>query len=57
MPLADVAKDGFEAMIAGEGGVVSGFHNKMQVAAARIIPDETLAKKHSQMAAPGTAKK
>ena len=54
---ADVAKDGFEAMMTGAGGVVSGFHNKMQVAASRIIPDETLAKKHSEMAAPGTAKK
>jgi short-subunit dehydrogenase len=54
---ADVAKDGFEAMMAGEGGVVSGWHNKMQVAASRIVPDETLAKKHADMAAPGTAKK
>src|SRR3954451_14927416 len=54
---ADVAKDGYAAMMKGEGGVVSGFHNKMQVAASRIVPDETLAKKHSEMAAPGTAKK
>jgi uncharacterized protein len=54
---ADVAKDGYKAMLAGEGGVVSGFHNKMQVAASRIVPDETLAKKHAEMAAPGTAKK
>src|SRR3569623_2280415 len=53
---ADVAKDGFDAMMAGEGGVVSGFKNKMQVAASRVIPDETLAKKHSKIAAPGTAK-
>jgi short-subunit dehydrogenase len=53
----DVAKNGFEAMMAGEGGVVSGFHNKMQVAASRVIPDETLARKHAEMAAPGTAKK
>lgn len=54
---ADVAKDGFEAMMAGDGGIVSGFHNKMQVAASRIIPDEKLAEKHTEMAAPGTAKK
>jgi uncharacterized protein len=52
-----VAKDGFDAMMAGEGGVVSGFKNKMQVAASRVIPDEVLAKQHSKMAAPGTAKK
>jgi short-subunit dehydrogenase len=54
---ADVARDGFKAMMAGDGGVVSGFHNKMQVAASRIVPDEILAKKHAEMAGPGTAKK
>jgi hypothetical protein len=54
---ADVAKDGFEAMMAGEGGIVSGWHNKVQVAASRVVPDETLAAKHSEMAAPGTAKR
>jgi uncharacterized protein len=54
---AKVAKDGFDAMMAGEGGVVSGFKNKMQVAASRVIPDEVLARQHSKMAAPGTAKK
>jgi short-subunit dehydrogenase len=53
---ATVAKDGFEAMMAGNGGVISGLHNKLQVAASRVIPDETLAKKHADMAAPGTAK-
>jgi uncharacterized protein len=53
---ADVAKNGFEAMMKGEGGVVSGVHNKMQVAAAHVMPAQTLAKQHSKMAAPGTAK-
>jgi len=53
---ADVAKNGFEAMMKGEGGVVSGLHNKMQVAAAHVLPTQTLAKQHSKMAAPGTAK-
>jgi uncharacterized protein len=52
---ADVAKNGFEAMMKGEGGVVSGVHNKMQVAAAHVMPAQTLAKQHSKMA-PGTAK-
>src|SRR4051812_32851056 len=52
-----VAKDGFEAMMAGEGGIVSGWKNKLQVAASRVIPDEAMAKQHSKMAAPGTAKK
>ena len=54
---ADVAKNGFKAMMSGEGGVVSGWHNKLEAAAAHVIPSERLAKKHSEMAAPGTAKK
>jgi short-subunit dehydrogenase len=54
---ADVANNGFKAMMAGEGGVVSGWQNKLQAAAAYVIPAERLAKKHSAMAAPGTAEK
>ena len=54
---AEVAKNGFEAMMKGEGGVVSGLHNKVQAAAAHVVPAETLAKHHSKMAAPGTAKR
>jgi uncharacterized protein len=54
---ADVAKNGFKAMMSGEGGVVSGFQNKLEAAAAHVIPAERLAKKHSAEAAPGTAKK
>ena len=52
---ADVARDGFEAMMSGDGGIVSGLHNKLQVAAAYVIPSEILANQHSKMAAPGTA--
>jgi len=54
---ADVAKNGFDAMMQGEGGVISGWQNKMHAAAAHVMPAETLAKTHSEMAAPGTAKK
>ena len=54
---AKVAADGFEAMMKGEGGVISGWQNKLQVAAAKVLPSETVAKKHSEMAAPGTANK
>jgi uncharacterized protein len=54
---ADVAKNGFAAMMKGEGGVVSGWHNKLQAAAAHVMPAETLAKQHRKMAAPGTARK
>jgi short-subunit dehydrogenase len=53
---ADVAKTGFAAMMRGEGDVVSGFKNKIQSAAANVIPAEMLAKQHRKMAAPGTAK-
>jgi short-subunit dehydrogenase len=54
---SDVAKNGFAAMMKCEGGVVSGMHNKMQAAAAHVMPAETLAKQHTKMAAPGTAKR
>src|SRR4051794_24990440 len=54
---AKVATDGFKAMMAGEAGVVSGWQNKLEAAAAHVMPAERLAKKHTEMAAPGTAKK
>ena len=54
---AEVAKNGFKAMMSGDGEVVSGFQNKLETAAADVISAERLAKKHSEMAAPGTAKK
>jgi len=53
---SEVAKTGFNAMLAGEGGVVSGWHNKLTAAAAHVMPAERLARKHTDMAAPGTAK-
>jgi len=52
----DVAKDGFNAMMDGEGGVVSGMKNKLQTAVAHVMPAETLAKQHRKQAEPGTAK-
>lgn len=54
---ATVAKDGFEAMMAGEAGVVSGWQNKLMVAASHAMPAEALAKQHAGMAAPGTGEK
>jgi uncharacterized protein len=53
---ADVASDGFKAMMSGEGGVVSGWQNKLEAAAAHVMPAERLAKKHTAMAAPGTSR-
>ena len=40
---ADVAKDGYKALMSGDDMVVSGFSNKMQVAMANITPDSMLA--------------
>jgi short-subunit dehydrogenase len=40
---ADVAKDGYDALMNGDDMVVSGFKNKMQVAMGAITPDSTLA--------------
>jgi uncharacterized protein len=53
---ADVAKTGFKAMMNGDGDVVSGWQNKLQSAIANITPASMLAKQHTKMAAPGTAK-
>jgi short-subunit dehydrogenase len=54
---AEVAKNGFDAMMKGEGDVVSGFKNKVQSAAANVTPAAVLASQHRKMAEPGTAKK
>jgi len=53
----DVAKVGFDAMMAGEGDVVSGWHNKLQTAVAAVTPAGMLAEQHRKMAAPGSARK
>jgi len=53
---AMVAKTGFEALMKGEGDVVSGWKNKIQSSVANVTPAESLAKQHRKMAEPGTAK-
>jgi uncharacterized protein len=50
---ADVAKVGFEAMLRGDGDVVSGWKNKLQTAMAAVTPAGMLAKQHRKMAEPG----
>lgn len=52
---ADVARTGFEAMLKGEGDVVSGWMNKRQSAIANITPSGILAEQHRRQAQPGTA--
>ena len=54
---ADVAKVGFEAMMAGDGDVVSGWYNKVQSAIANITPASVLAASHRRMASPGSCEK
>jgi short-subunit dehydrogenase len=54
---ADVARLGFEAMMNGEGDVVSGWKNKLQSAIANITPAEMLAEQHRKQAEPGGASK
>jgi short-subunit dehydrogenase len=54
---AEVANNGFDAMIKGEGDIVSGFKNKVMSAAANVSPSGVLAGQHRKMAEPGTAKK
>jgi short-subunit dehydrogenase len=51
---ADVAKAGFEAMLNGEGDVVSGWKNKVQAAMANVTPASRLAEQHRKMAEPGS---
>jgi hypothetical protein len=53
---ADVARIGFDAMMDREGDVVSGWKNKLQAAAANVMPSEMLAEQHRKMAEPGSAK-
>lgn len=49
---ANVARAGFDAMMRGDGDVVSGWKNKLQTAVAGV-----LAEQHRKMAEPGTAEK
>jgi short-subunit dehydrogenase len=53
---ADVAKAGFNAMMRGEGDIVTGLKNKVQSAVANVMPAGVLAKQHRRMAEPGSAK-
>jgi len=52
---ADVAKVGYEAMMKGEGDVVSGWMNKLKSAIALITPSDMMAAQHAKEAEPGTA--
>ena len=56
-PPADVAKDGYDALMKGEGMVISGIKNKIQVAISNVLPDDMVAEKvHHQQAPKGENK-
>lgn len=50
---AEVARVGFDAMMRGDGDVVSGWRNKLQSAIASITPAGVLAEQHRRQAEPG----
>lgn len=54
---ADVAKTGFEAMMNGDGDVVSGWMNKLRSAIALVTPAGLVAEQHRAMAEPGSGNK
>lgn len=53
----DVAQVGYEAMMNGEGDVVSGFKNKVMSTVASVTPSGVLAEQHRKKAEPGSGKK
>ncbi|MBR0645396.1 SDR family NAD(P)-dependent oxidoreductase [Plastoroseomonas hellenica] len=54
---AEVARIGFEAMMRGDGDVVSGWKNKLQSAIASVTPAAVLAEQHKRMAKPGSGER
>ena len=54
---ADVARVGFDAMMRGDGDVVSGLKNKLQSAVANVTPAGVLAEQQRRLAEPGSAEK
>jgi short-subunit dehydrogenase len=55
-PANEVAKLGFQAMMRGEGDVVTGWSNKLRAAISHVVPSGVLAEQHRKMAAPGSGK-
>jgi uncharacterized protein len=49
---AAVAQTGFDAMMKGQGDVVTGWHNKLQSAIANVLPAGVTAEMHRTMAQP-----
>jgi hypothetical protein len=50
-----VARDGIEAMLSGDDHVVAGsFKNRLQTAAAKVLPADAMAEAHAMMSEPGS---
>jgi uncharacterized protein len=54
---ASVAQQGFDAMMNGEGEVITGWRNKLYAAIASVVSADISAEIYGQMAAPGSGKK
>ena len=52
---ADVAKDGWQAMMGGKPSIFSGWKTKLQGVLANVTPGSVLAEQHRKMAEPGSA--
>ena len=53
----DVAKSGYDAMMRGDGDIVTGWKNKLQTTIASVTPSGVLAEMHRSMAEPGSGEK
>lgn len=53
---ADVAKDGWNAVMGGKSSIFSGWKTKIQGVVANVTSNAVLAEQHRNMAEPGTAK-
>lgn len=51
---ADVAKDGWTALMKGTDNIISGISNKLQVAGAGVLPQSVTAEQHRKIAEPGS---
>ncbi len=54
---AEVARTGFDAMIAGKKDVVSGWKNKLETVAANVIPSGITAERSRKQTEPGSGRK
>jgi short-subunit dehydrogenase len=53
---ADVARQGFDAMMRGDGDLVTGWRNKITSSIANVTPAHMLAEQHRRMAEPGSGR-